>query len=111
MDEDFQEFDRKREALQKMLRLLKEEGNDTPSARNDVRASNEVLWEIGAFGEGARSDRKIPDDVLQGLIIRTGQDALAAKLNTAKILDLLSQKAPEDAGSRLLSGLMSWRWR
>lgn len=92
MNDYAEESRRKEEALEKALRLLGELGEDTPSARNEAIANNELAWEVGNFGAGAQGGRKLSEKELHGMVFRMRCDALAAKLNTAQILDLLSKQ-------------------
>jgi hypothetical protein len=91
MENDFEELRLKRDTLEKALRLLREQGQDSPSARNEIIADNECAWEIGLFGAGAQGGRVLTDKELHGLVFRMRRDVLAAKLNTAQILDLLAK--------------------
>jgi hypothetical protein len=79
---------RKKRALDSKLAWLREQGEDSPAARNSMIASNEVAWELGVFEREEGSLEDPPFGTRRdGLIIRTRRDALEAKLNSAPIHD------------------------
>jgi hypothetical protein len=86
-----QEFDRKDQALKNSLNDLVEGLEDTESARNNIRASNEVAWELGAFESGRDIHAPISKETLDGLIVRARSDALESKMNSAATLDRILQ--------------------
>ncbi len=86
-DDFLDECQRRDEALQKSFKYLEDNLENTESAKNNVRASNSVAWELGAFKRGRNLDAPISKEALEGLIIRTRNDALESKMNSADILD------------------------
>lgn len=80
-------FDRKRKALDDLLRFIREEGEDTPYERNNVISENETAWELGVFSDEAMArpllerDAPLSEQVRDGMLVRARRDAMSAKLN------------------------------
>lgn len=89
MGKFLEEMARKEEARKEWLAEVEAEGNDTPAMRNEINASNEVEWEIGTFSDPPRDSDPIPEDKLQGLIVRTRREGLTSKLNSAYLVDAI----------------------
>lgn len=83
------ELDRKNKARKEWLAEVEAEGTDTPAMRNEIDASNEVAWEVGTFSDPPRDSETIPEDKLQGLIVRTRRESLTSKLNSAYLVEAI----------------------
>lgn len=84
------ELSKKQKALEESIQWLEDEGDRRKSSRNSVQSSNEVEWEIGGFGKGAKTKEKTPNEILDGIWIRTRQSSLEAALNSGEALDAIS---------------------
>jgi hypothetical protein len=89
-DEFLGEVQRRDNALQKLLNELEEDLENTDSAKNNLRASNVVAFEIGAFKRERKLNEPMSKEMIDGLIVRARTDSLEAKLNSAEMLDRFS---------------------
>lgn len=103
-DELLAGMERKKAMLQKNLEWLQDNGEDSPSARNEMIAHNQVIDELGHFNQpkepsGYDSDRQY------GLLVRTRMDAAVTKLNSSQLVDALAGLEQRTRRIELLAGL------
>lgn len=85
-------LERKNAALQKAIQELRDQNGGVvrTSDYNYTVSSKDVAFELGSFSDTIREiDERLSTETLEGLIVRCRVDSLAARLNSAKILDLI----------------------